>query len=86
MALHMAKIDGAWNCVTCAQAFRDKTDLRRHVESKHLPKTVRYRCNLCNWSAKTTYAFRKHQLMHEKMAMRSEAISVPIDPDALQLP
>jgi len=81
MAMHMAKIDGQWKCVTCVTNFRDKTDLRRHVESRHLPKIVRYRCNLCNWSAKTSHAFRKHQLMHEKQdALEAEPISVPIDP------
>jgi len=86
MAVHMAKIDGIWKCITCCTNFRDKTDLRRHVESRHLPKMIRYRCNLCNWSAKTSHAFRKHQLMHEKqdqaaaLLSASEAISVPLDP------
>ncbi len=66
MAMHMVRIDGVWRCTTCVQNFRDKTDLRRHVESKHLEKNVRYRCNLCDWSTKTTYSFRKHQLKHER--------------------
>ena len=79
MAMHMAKIDGQWNCVTCSTKYRDKTDLRRHVEAKHVAKTLRYKCNLCNYSTKTSYYFRKHQLMHEKQdALSAEAISVPL--------
>ena len=67
MAEHMSKVDGKWICVTCDNtAFRDKTDLRRHVEAKHVALTLRYRCNLCGYCAKTSYYFRKHQLMHEK--------------------
>jgi len=80
MAMHMAKIDGQWNCVTCSTKYRDKTDLRRHVEAKHVAKTLRYKCNLCNYSTKTSYYFRKHQLMHEKQdALSAEAISVPLE-------
>ena len=67
MAMHMAKIDGTWRCTTCAgQNFRDKTDLRRHVEAKHCAKLLRYKCNLCGYITKTSYYFRKHQLMHER--------------------
>ena len=67
MAQHMTKIDGIWQCITCQHTkFRDKTDLRRHVEAKHLSATFRYKCNLCGYTTKTSYYFRKHQLMHEK--------------------
>jgi len=67
MAMHMAKIDGTWRCTTCAgQNFRDKTDLRRHVEAKHCEKLLRYKCNLCGYITRTSYYFRKHQLMHER--------------------
>ena len=65
MVQHMTKIDGIWHCSTCLTKFRDKTDLRRHVEAKHL-SNVLYRCNLCSFSTKTSYYFRKHQLMHER--------------------
>jgi len=87
MAMHMAKIDGVWKCVTCTTKFRDKTDLRRHVEAKHLAKTIRYKCNLCDFSTKTSYYFRKHQLMHEKQdALSAEMISVPVGLEHLTQP
>jgi len=89
IAMHMAKIDGIWRCITCATNFRDKTDLRRHVESRHLLKIMRYRCNLCNWSAKTSHAFRKHQLRHEKEDQRmleEHPLDPNIDPNEIVVP
>ena len=79
MANHMSKIDGIWHCITCNNTkFRDKTDLRRHVEAKHLPATLRYKCNLCGYVTKTSYYFRKHQLMHEKEdALKAEVEDAP---------
>jgi len=81
MAEHMSKVDGKWICVTCDNtAFRDKTDLRRHVEAKHVALTLRYRCNLCGYCAKTSYYFRKHQLMHEKQdVLRAEPLLGTVD-------
>lgn len=74
MAMHMAKIDGTWRCTTCAgQNFRDKTDLRRHVEAKHCEKLLRYKCNLCGYITRTSYYFRKHQLMHERQQQEAAA-------------
>ena len=77
----MSKVDGKWICVTCDNtAFRDKTDLRRHVEAKHVALTLRYRCNLCGYCAKTSYYFRKHQLMHEKQdVLRAEPLLENVD-------
>lgn len=71
----MVKVDGIWMCATCTQKFRDKTDLRRHVESRHLNKNITYRCNLCQYTTRTSYYFRKHELMHEKQdALAATAI------------
>ena len=44
LAVHMAKINGTWVCTTCSSNFRDRTDCRRHVESRHITTTV-YRCS-----------------------------------------
>lgn len=77
----MVKVDGVWTCATCnQQKFRDKTDLRRHVESKHMTNKYLYKCNLCPYTAKTAYNFRKHQLMHERNdLLAAEAILEAVD-------
>jgi len=65
LAIHMAKIAGVWVCTTCSTNFRDKTDCRRHVESRHITGTV-YECPHCNFTTNTEAKFRKHERDHEK--------------------
>ena len=84
LAIHMAKINGIWVCTTCTSNFRDKTDCRRHVESKHIVGTV-YRCSRCpNFTTNTEAKFRKHERDHDKAeadaAMLARAHDLPVSP------
>lgn len=59
--------DGQWICIPCQTGFRDKTDLRRHVESKHIAAEVI--CPICSRSYKTRESFSKHMLkIHPEVA------------------
>jgi len=94
LAVHMAKINGVWVCTTCSSNFRDKTDCRRHVESKHIVGTV-YRCPQCAFTTNTEAKFRKHERDHAAAlmpdvdimahAVDQEAVSPP-DSDLILVP
>ena len=75
LALHMAKINGVWVCTTCTSNFRDKTDCRRHVESKHVVGTV-YRCTRCEFTTNTEAKFRKHDREHDRVARATALASL----------
>ena len=81
LAVHMAKINGVWVCTTCSSNFRDKTDCRRHVESKHIHTTV-YRCPHCAFTTNTEAKFRKHERDHEKALMPSADVMAEEAPDS----
>jgi uncharacterized C2H2 Zn-finger protein len=58
----MERKDRVWVCIPCGdKPFRDKTDLARHVESKHVTAPVV--CPICDKSIKTRISFTKH--MHK---------------------
>lgn len=62
---------GRWSCVPCATEFRDKTDLRRHVESKHVDAEVI--CPICSNSYKTRETFSKHMAKkHPEVAFNTK--------------
>ncbi len=63
----MRKMDdgsGRWRCVPCSAECRDKTDCRRHVESKHVHADVI--CPICFNSYKTRDTFARHMLKMHK--------------------
>ena len=63
----MQKIAGKWTCTTCNSECRDKTDLRRHIESKHINAEVI--CPVCFNHYKTRESFAKHMAkMHAGVA------------------
>ena len=65
----MGKINGKWMCLTCGGECRDKTDLRRHIESKHVNAEVI--CPICNNGYKTRESFSKHMSkMHPGVAFK----------------
>ena len=63
----MQKISGKWTCMTCNSECRDKTDLRRHIEAKHINAEVI--CPVCFNHYKTRESFAKHMVkMHAGVA------------------
>ena len=63
----MQKISGKWTCLTCNLESRDKTDLRRHIEAKHINAEVI--CPVCFSHYKTRESFAKHMTkMHVGVA------------------
>ena len=52
--------NGKWCCSVCGKDFRDKTDLRRHVDSTHIPNHPGYSCNYCGFVVKSKNALKGH--------------------------
>uniref|UniRef100_A0A0K2T3X1 C2H2-type domain-containing protein n=2 Tax=Lepeophtheirus salmonis TaxID=72036 RepID=A0A0K2T3X1_LEPSM len=55
----MTKVDRFWSCDTCGLQSRDKTDMRRHVEARHID-TNGFPCDQCSYVSKTRYNLVKH--------------------------
>ena len=47
-----------WFCRSCDVDFRDKTDCKRHIESKHIH--CEFVCPLCHKSHKSRQTYARH--------------------------
>jgi len=45
--MHLTKYNGGYICNLCNKHTRDKTDAKRHLESKHFQNEFIYECDLC---------------------------------------
>ena len=63
IALNMEKVDGfgglSWRCMLCGQENKDKSRIKRHVET-HFPQ-FSYPCNVCGCVYKNRRSFKIHK-------------------------
>jgi len=59
--LHLTRFPGGYTCNLCHKTFRDKTDGRRHLESKHFRSQQGYECDKCGKVLATQHSFQCHQ-------------------------
>ena len=53
--------DGSYYCGICHQAMRDRSNIKRHIESKHFPNVFSYQCPECPHVVGTKRALQKHR-------------------------
>ena len=53
------KIDGLWICNACGKSLKNKQDMSRHVEGKHI-EGILYPCNHCDKTLRSRDALRIH--------------------------
>ena len=53
--------DGSYYCGICHQAMRDRSNIKRHIESKHFPNVFSYQCPECSHVVGTKQALLKHK-------------------------
>ena len=58
--------EGRWICPECNLTTRSRTNIREHIESKHLPGNNSYLCPLCSKVCKSTAALRVHKIRYHK--------------------
>lgn len=58
--------EGRWVCPECNLTTKSRTNIREHIESKHLPGNSSYLCPLCNKVCKSTAALRVHKIRYHK--------------------
>jgi len=58
--------EGRWICPECNLTTKSRTNIREHIESKHLPGNASYLCPLCNKVCKSTAALRVHKIRYHK--------------------
>ena len=51
---------GKYCCKLCGKYLRDRTDAKRHIESKHFPTNGAYICPSCSKSLNTYSALKCH--------------------------
>ena len=55
----MERVNGVWKCKMCEKTLKDKQDMRRHIEGKHL-EGVQYPCDKCEKVLRSRNALRIH--------------------------
>ena len=56
-----------WQCVYCAQSFKSKSELERHVKSTHVMPTTSQKCNICDEVFPSAAVLAEHKLTHCKV-------------------
>ena len=54
-------------CVFCAQSFKSKGELERHVKSTHVLSTTSQKCNICDEVFASAAVLAEHKLTHCKV-------------------
>ena len=53
--------DGSYYCGICSQAANQKSNLKKHIESKHFPNLFSYQCPECPHVVGTKKALDRHK-------------------------
>ena len=61
----MEKINGKWSCKMCGNTASHKTNLRNHIEAKHI-EGVTHPCNQCSSVARSRISLANHVSKHHK--------------------
>ena len=57
--------EGRWICPECNLTTRSRTNIKEHIDAKHLPGNS-YLCPLCSKACKSTGALRVHKSRYHK--------------------
>lgn len=61
----MIRVVGGWSCAVCRYTSKYTTDVRRHIESRHLAGMNHLECRYCGHMAANMAGFlRHHRLQH----------------------
>ena len=55
----MSRVVGGWECAVCRYTSKYTTDVRRHIESKHVEGLDLY-CEFCGYLAANVSTYRRH--------------------------
>jgi len=58
--LKCVRFDGGFSCAECEFQTRHQTNMKNHIESKHLAQGVKIPCLYCHLSCPTRSAMRAH--------------------------
>ena len=50
----------SWICSECGKEMKNRTDIWRHIEAKHVTNHPGYKCDFCDTFVKTKNALRIH--------------------------
>ena len=59
--MHLTKYNGGYICNLCNKLVRDKTDAKRHLESKHFQNEFIYECDICGKVLNTSMSLYCHK-------------------------
>jgi hypothetical protein len=58
----MCRVLGGWECLSCGYSSKYTTDVRRHIESKHVEGLVDLACTICGHLAANVSTYKRHYL------------------------
>ena len=53
-----------WSCSECGKEMKNRIDIWRHIEAKHVTNHPGYKCDFCDIQVKTKNALRIHISTH----------------------
>ena len=59
------RVDGLWSCTQCGKTNKDQSNLRKHIEAKHI-EGVSHSCDQCGKQFRSKNALYDHNKIHRK--------------------
>ena len=69
--------DKSFQCSMCGYVSNQKGTVKRHIDLKHLPKTVVFKCQLCEYTASLRFYLKNHYT--GKHALPEQAAKAMLD-------
>ena len=66
----LERIDGVWSCTQCGKTNKDQSNLRQHIEAKHITG-VCHSCNQCGKQFISKSALYYHNSKHRKQSYQA---------------
>ena len=61
----MQKVEGTWSCIKCGKSDKDKSNMRNHIEGKHI-EGVSHPCNQCGKQFRSRNSLTNHISVNHK--------------------